>query len=158
MGRVKINYRYGDIMAKQEQDVKEQEQDTKEKAPKYTKEDLLTIFDEIMFSGEYREDVSIKDKLKVTFVTRSAANTSEITRELDAKKFNLMSSMYEYKALLCICYSLVAYNGKDLSSMSIENKKLFIEKLPSVVVAALSTALVDFDLKTEAALSEMDSF
>ena len=128
------------------------------KEPKYKQEELLTIFDEILFSGEYREDVAIKGKLKVTFVTRSAADTAKITNELDSKKFNLMSSMQEHKALLCICYSILAYNGKDLSALSIENKKAFIEKLPTVVVAALSNALIDFDLKTEAALEEMDSF
>jgi hypothetical protein len=53
---------------------------------------------------------------------------------------------------------MVAYNGKDLTSMSIENKKTFIEKLPTVVVAALSNSLIDFDLKTEAAMDELDSF
>jgi len=129
-----------------------------EQKPRYNKEELLVIFDEILFSGEYREDISIKGKLNVTFRTRSAADTAAITRELDSRKFNLMSSMQEYKALLCICYSIVTYGGKDLSAMSIENRQSFIEKLPTVMVAALSNALVEFDLKTEAALGEMDSF
>ena len=126
--------------------------------PKYTEEDLLIIFDEIMFSGEYREDVTIKNKLKVTFVTRTAADTTKITMELDSKKFNLMSSMQQYRALLCLCYSLVSYNGKDLSATPYETKKGFIEKLPSVVVNALSNALNDFDIKTDEALTKMDSF
>lgn len=124
--------------------------------PKYKKEDLLVIFDELMFSGEYREDIKIKNKLNITFVTRSAAATAEITAELDNKKFNLLSSMHENKALLCICHSLVRYGDKDLSVLSTENRRSFIEKLPSVVVAAISNALVDFDIKTDAALNESD--
>lgn len=126
--------------------------------PKYSKEDLLIIFDEIMFEGSYTEEVLIKNKLKVAFTTRSAANVADITRELDSKKFNLMSSMVEQKALLNICYSLVAYNGKGLKDAPIDIKKAFIEKLPAVVIMALSNALVEFDLKTEAALGESEAF
>ena len=129
-----------------------------EEKNKYDKEQLLTIFDTIMFEGEYREDVLLKNKLKVTFRTRSAADTSAITSSLDEKKFNLMSSMQEYKALLCICYSITTYNNKDISTLSLEDKIKFIGKLPSVVVSALSSALVEFDLKTEAALEEQDAF
>jgi hypothetical protein len=135
-----------------------QAEDTNTKKPKYIQDELLAIFDEILFSGEYREDVTIKGKLKVTFVTRNAADQAKITNELDSRKFNLISSIQEFKALLCICYSMVVYNGKDLTGMSIEARKSFIEKLPTVVVAALSNALVEFDLKTEAAMGEMDSF
>lgn len=126
--------------------------------PKYDKEELLNIFDDIMFEGSYKEDVVIKGRLKVTFVTRSAASVSEISRELDSKKFNLMSTLVEQKALLNISHSLIRYNDKDLSSLKMEDRRAFVEKLPTVVVAALSNALVEFDLKTEAALGEMDSF
>ena len=147
-------------VAPQVQEVEDQPSLTQEetKKPKYKKEDLLEIFDTIMFEGEYKEEITIKNKLRVTFVTRSAAATSSITKELDESKFNLMSSMQEYRALLCICHSLVSYNGKDLSIATIEAKKTFVEKLPSVVVAALSNALVEFDLKTEAAMSESENF
>lgn len=141
---------------KTEQEVVTEQDETQK--PKYTKDELLIIFDEILFSGEYREEVTIKEKFKVSFTTRSAADTAKITSELDSKKFNLLSSMQEYKALLCICYSMVGYNGKDLSGMPFDNKKAFIEKLPTVVVAAISNALVEFDMKTEAAMGEMDSF
>lgn len=129
-----------------------------EKKEKYTQEELLSIFDTIMFEGEYREDVVIKGKLKVTFKTRSGADTGAITKALDAKQFNLMSTMNEYRALLSIAYSITRYNDKDLGSAPLEKRIEFIEKLPSVVVSALSNALVDFDIKTEAALAEQETF
>ena len=145
----------GQSEVKLEGQTQEQPQEQK---PRYNKEELLVIFDEILFSGEYREEVSINGKLKVTFKTRSAADTAKISSELDSRKFNLMSSMQEYRALLCVCYSIETYGNKDLGSMTFDNRKAFIEKLPTVVVYALSNALVDFDSKTEAALGEMDSF
>jgi len=126
--------------------------------PKYDKDELLTILDELMFSGEYSEDVTINGRLKVAFKTRSAASTSEITRSMDSQKFNLLSTMMEQKALLCISHSLIAYNGIDLSTKSHAERKQFVEKLPSVMVSAISNALVKFDLKTEAALEETEAF
>ena len=136
----------------------EQEQGQEQEKSKYDQNELLAIFDAIMFEGEYREDVVIKGKLKVTFKTKTGAETAAITRELDGKKFNLMSTMQEYRALLSICYSITRYSDKDLSILSLANRIAFIEKLPTVVIAALSDALIDFDMKTEAALEEQDAF
>ena len=126
--------------------------------PKYSKEELMAIFDTILFEGAYSETVAIKGKLQVTFTTRSTAATSAITKELDSKQFNLMSSMQEYRAFLAICHSLTGYHGKDISTGSLDDRKSFVEKLPSVVVAALSYALVEFDSKTAAALDENENF
>jgi hypothetical protein len=128
------------------------------KKSKYDKEELLGIFDSIMFEGEHRETVTIKGKLKVGFKTRSAASTAEISKDIDNKQFNLMSTMHEYRALLSIAHSITGYNDKDLSNTSLETRIAFLEKLPTVVVSALSNALVDFDMKTEAALAEQESF
>lgn len=122
--------------------------------PEFDKNELLTIFDEILFSGEYREDVLIKNKLRVTFKSRTASDTSEITREIDKSSFNLMAALQEHRAFLNLAYSVVSYNGKDLSAAKIEDRKVFIGKLPAVVVGALSEALVKFDRKTDAACAE----
>ena len=138
--------------------VEENKEQPKEQKSKYSQDELLVIFDSIMFEGEYREDVTIKGKLRVTFKTRSGADTSAITRDLDSKQFNLMSSMEQYRALLSMGYSLTRYHDKDISGMTLENRLSFIEKLPTVVVAAISNALVEFDMKTEAALMEQDAF
>lgn len=122
--------------------------------PEFDKDELLTIFDEILFSGEYREDVLIKGKLKVTFKSRTASDTSEITKEIDKSSFNLMAALQEQRAFLNLAFSIVSYNGKDLSAAKIEDRKIFVGKLPAVVVGALSEALVKFDRKTDAACAE----
>lgn len=136
----------------------EQSEKSSANTPKYSQEELLAIFDSIMFEGEYREDVTIKGKLKVTFKTRSAADTSAISRELDSKQFNLISTVHEYRAMLSMGYSITGYGNKDLSGLVFSKRIEFLEKLPSVVVSAISNALVEFDIKTEAALREQESF
>lgn len=127
---------------------------TEVKDSKYSKEELIAIFDNIMFEGSYSEVITIKGKLKVEFKSRSAKDTSEISKELDAKSFNLISTIQEQRALLSLAYSIITYNGRDLSSMKIEDRKEFVGSLPTAVVAALSEALVTFDMKVDEACRE----
>jgi hypothetical protein len=123
--------------------------------PKYDKAELLAIFDEMIFSGEYTEEVSLRGgKLKVVFKTRSAEDTTTITRELDGKNFALISTLQEQRALKNLAYSLVMYAGKDIKDMSVEDKAKFIGRLPEVIVGILSEALGKFDSKTYAACQE----
>lgn len=126
--------------------------------PKYNKGELLAIFDEILFSNEYREEVLIKGKLKVVFKTKTAAELAKISEELDSKSYQLMATMQQARAFLDICYSLISYNGKDLSSAPIAARKEFLNGMPTAIMSAISTALVEFDLKVEAALSESEAF
>lgn len=127
---------------------------TEAPASKYSKEELLAIFDEILFSGEYIEQVTIKGKLKVSFRTRTVEDTTEISKVIDASSSNLISTVQEKRAVLNMVYSLASYNGKDLTQSTIEDRQKFVNKLPAVVVSAVSEALRNFDLKTEAAFAE----
>lgn len=122
--------------------------------PQYDPAELLAIFDSILFEGRYTEDVLIKGKLKVTFRSRSASETSEITKEIDGQQFNLISALQERRAFLNLVYSLERYNGQNIGGAKIEERKKFIGDLPAVVVAALSEALYKFDAKTDAACRE----
>jgi len=127
---------------------------TQNEPSKYSKEELLTVFDEIIFSGEYREDALIKGKLKVTFRSRSADDVNSITREMDNQIHNLVSAYNERVAFLNVVYSVISYAGKDLSGMGIDDKKAYLGKLPAVIIAALSEALVKFDSKVAEACIE----
>lgn len=131
------------------------EANTKPKS-KYTQEELLSIFDEILFSGEYREDVLIKGKLKVTFRSRSVEETTDISRRLDGGNYKLVNTLQEQRALLNLGYSVVGYNNKDLTSQDIEERLKFIRKLPASLIATLSEALVRFDMKTDEACREAE--
>lgn len=117
------------------------------KKPEFSNEELNVIFDEIIFSGEYKEDVIIKGKLKVTFRSRTADEVNAITKELDSQTHTLISTLQERTAFLNVVYSTAWYAGKDISGMKIEDKKAFIGKLPAVVIGAISEALLKFDSK-----------
>ena len=131
--------------------------ETKEKkAPTFNKDELLAIFDRITFEGEYSEQVKLKGKLTVTFKTRSAGDTLEISKTVDAIQANLVITVSEQRAILNLAYSMIEYSGKDLSKASIDDRLTFVKKLPVPIIAALSDALATFDLKIDAACKEGD--
>lgn len=119
----------------------------KKKKEDYSEDDLLKVFDEIIFSGEYSEDVSIRGKLNVTFKTRTSKQVSLITGKLDSEQVNLRSTQDERRLLLNLEYALTQYQGKDLSSMKSEDKTKFIEALPAPIIGAILVALSRFDDK-----------
>jgi hypothetical protein len=125
---------------------KEVKEEVKENT-KYKEEDLLAIFDTLMFEGKYTEDVMIKGKLKVTFRSMSAKDVSETSALLDSKNYILYETMQQQRALLNLSRCLDFYNQKDLSTMTSDNKMAFIEGLPAAMVAALSDSLGEFSVK-----------
>lgn len=124
------------------------------KDSKYSAEELLSIFDEIIFSGEYQEEVVVKGRLKVTFRTRAAGEIEEISKLVDATQANLIATLNEKRSLLNLQYAITFYQGKDLRSMKIEDKAKFIRNIPGPVIGALLGALMKFDDKVYEACKE----
>lgn len=123
---------------------------------KYSKEDLLKVFDELIFQGEYTEEVLIKNKLKVRFRSRTADETMKISQELDGAEYKLLSTMQERRAFLNLRASLITYQGKDLTNVSDEEKTKVIKKLPTSMVSALADSLSEFDRKVDLACREAE--
>ena len=124
--------------------------------PKYSKEELLGIFDDILFQGCYQEDVTLRGRLTVTFRTRSADDTAKISRTIDAEQYQLSSTYMEHRALLNLSTSMVTFNGKDMQDKSFDDRFAFVKKLPAHLVSLLSNALVEFDAKVETACKDGD--
>lgn len=133
--------------------VKPAEQPKEEKS-KYAPEELLRVFDELLFSGSYSETISIRGKLKIGFRTRTAEEMDSITRQIDGTSAVLMATMVEKRNLLNLYYALISYQGKDLSVMKIEEKTTFINKLAAPIVGMMMVALFDFDTKINEATKE----
>lgn len=129
---------------------------TQPEQKKYTKEELLKVFDELIFQGEYSEDQTLKGKLKVTFRSRSAEETMEISRSLDVMDFKLLTTMQEQRAFLNLSKSLTMYQGRDLGKMKDEERTAFIRKLPTSILGALADSLAEFDRKVDLACREAD--
>lgn len=125
-----------------------------EKKPEFSKEELLAIFDQIIFQGEYSEDALIKGKLKVTFRTRTGEETLKISKEIDVLQANLVVTINEQRAILNLGHSLISYQGKDLSKSTVEQRLDFVKKLPVAVIAAITDALAKFDRKVDEACKE----
>lgn len=121
---------------------------------KFKQEDLLAIFDQIMFEGGYSETIKLRGKLPVTFKTRTVEETLEISKKIDSIQANLISTINEQRAVFNLAYSITDYNGKDLSKSDLTARLDFIKKLPVPVIAAMSDALAKFDEKVDAACKE----
>lgn len=126
------------------------------KLKKYEPEELLRVFDQLIFEGEYKEDLTIKGKLKVTFRSRSAEETMEISRILDASEFKLLSTIQEQRAFLNLGKSLIMYQGRDLANVKPDEKANFIKKLPTSILASLADSLAEFDRKVDLACREAE--
>lgn len=126
----------------------------KKEEPKYSEEELASIFDEIIFSGEYIEEVSIRGKLRVSFRTRTADEIRQITQVVDGTQAVYANTVESIRSLLQLQYALVSYQGKDLASVKPEEKAKFIGQIPGPVVALLLQALSKFDEKVFASCQE----
>lgn len=125
-----------------------------EKKPEFSPEELLEVFDAIMFEGCYEEDVTIRGKLKVRFKSKSAKDVTDISRKLDSQTFNLVSTLQEQRAFLSLVHGMISYNNRDLSEIPLDKRAEFLEKLPSAVVATLSDSINKFDRKVDLACVE----
>ena len=139
-----------------DQDKDEKKEDKAKEKPKYDKDELLRIFDEIIFSGEYSEDVVIKGKLRVNFRTRTSEEIAEISRAIDTTTFNLIATMQEARMVLNLQFALTSYQGRSLIGFSTEDKAKFIKRLPGPVIGVLLDALYKFDDKVFEACKELE--
>lgn len=138
-----------------EQDSKNDPGDGEKKAPeegdgeesKYDQEELLRIFDEIIFTGEYSEEVTIRGKLHVRFRTRTVEEIEQISATVDAMEAHLVATLNDKRSVLNLQYALVSYQGKDLKSLDIADRSKFIRRLPGPIIASLLTAMSIFDMK-----------
>lgn len=122
--------------------------------PLYSQEELLRVFDEIMFSGDYAEDYVIKGRLPVTFKTRTGEDINAIQRSIDAAGFNLISSVETMRSLMNLQYSLVRYDKKDLTLMEPSERAKFVERLSGPMIAILLDTMGKFDHKVAEACKE----
>ena len=126
--------------------------------PKYDKNELLAIFDEIIFTGEYVEEVLLRGRVPVKFSTRSAKQVDEVQAVLDSAGYTLISSVEQRRSILSLEQSLVSFNGKDLSKMPKDERSKFVSQLAGPVIAVLMEELSKFDLKVAAACREEANF
>lgn len=126
--------------------------------PKYDQVELLRIFDEIIFAGEYVEEIIIRNRLPVKFSTRTAEQVGEVQDALDTAGLTLISSVEQRRSILILEQALVSFNGKDLAGLAKKDRSAFIGNLAAPVIAMLLNAMSEFDMKIAAACREEANF
>lgn len=124
------------------------------KLKEYTKEDLIKVFDDLIFNNEYEEEFLIKGKLKVIFRSRNTEEAMAVSDQLDKSEFKLITTMQERRAFMNISRSLVSYQGRDLKQMTLDDREKFVKKLSLPVIGAISDVLTEFDRKVDLACRE----
>lgn len=136
---------------------------TEEEKPEdeFSKEELAEVFDQILFEGNYTEKQVIRNKLSFEFISRSAGDAADIARFIDKAGFKLLSTMEQHISMLNLAYSLISYQGEDLSDLPVVGKKAedrsrygFLKTLPGGVVSAMLNRLSKFDRKVYFAMME----
>ena len=129
-----------------------------EAAPTYDPNELLRIFDEIIFNGEYVEEVIIRKRIPVRFSTRTAKQIGQVQDAIDGAGLTLISSIEQRRSILNLEHALVGFNGTDLSGLKKEERSAFIGNLAGPVIAMLLDAMSTFDMKIAAACREEANF
>lgn len=124
--------------------------------PKYDPDELMAIFDQMIFSGSYSETVNLKGKFSVAFRTRTAEEVEEISRSLDTTTINMMTTLVEKRSLFNLHYALLSYGGRDLSGLKQTERVAFINKLAAPVVGMLIQGLSKFDQKVYEAFKDAE--
>lgn len=118
---------------------------------KFEEEELLAIFDTLIFTKEYSEEFKLRGKYPVTFRVRNAKEVNEIQRAIDASNLNLISSVEALRSITNLKYALVSFGDKDLSMAKPDDREKFISELPAPLIGMMLNYLAVFDYKVSEA-------
>ena len=119
---------------------------------KYSEDELVAIFDDIVFQGEYSEKiVKNKGRLTFTFRTRTSGEVADITTRTDRCDHKLAATLNQTWQLLNMAYALKDYNGYSLEGQDVDQRMKYIQGIPSPVLERLFMALNEFDEKVSEA-------
>ena len=134
-----------DAAAKVEIATDEKPEEKKEELSQETKEKFLTIFDQIMFEGQYTEVYHLSKRYKVRFRSRTSGEEMTISQRLDAMTFNTLAAYSNQASLLTVAYAMLQFCNDDLEKMTVKERYEFITKLPASTIPSLSKKLIEFD-------------
>lgn len=121
-------------------------------SPEYSDTELEQVFDDLMFSNGYTEEIKIGRRMTISLKTRSGKDAREVMMRLDKAGYSLGLTVESIRSLYNLVQSVVLVNGKDISGETFEKKLEMIEDMPTPVISAMIVALVKFDRKVEAAV------
>lgn len=124
-----------------------------EEKPKYTKEELLAVYDTLVFEGTYTQ-VFRSRGLNAEYRTRSGDDVVRLNQYLDAYQAKSMASLQTYSNMLTLAASLKSFNGKEFKPGDIRGTFDYLRTQPDAVNTLLLMNLSDFDMKVGMAIEE----
>lgn len=118
-----------------------------DKKPEFDENELMAIFDAMLTQSEYTEVVNIGKRLRVVWRTRTTGEANAITKIIDSAGFATFVAAQNHSNVLNMSYSIVGFNGKDLRSSKVSDRKAFLESLPEPIIVMLANSLAKFDFK-----------
>ena len=115
--------------------------------PRYSKEELLRIFDTMLFEGEYREVIKIGKNYSVKLRSRSVGESNDITRKVDALDLKTFLAVQNFTNVITLAYALCEINSKNMMDMSFSERYAKVKELPEGLIIILSGKLFEFDQK-----------
>lgn len=131
----------------------EEAQAEEEYKSKYSQEELLKIYDALVFEGTYRETFKGR-KIALTLRSRTGDDAISINRAMDRFEGKTYMTVTTYSNMLTLAHSLVAFTGKDFKDKDIKGKYEFLLTLPDPIIAILFDKLQEFDMKVGDAIRE----
>lgn len=125
----------------------------KREEAKYKSEELLAIYDTILFEGSYSETFKGRG-ITVTFRSRTSKDSMAIGRALDKFEGKSYMTVQNYANFLTLIYSIEAFNGTDFSDVTPEKKYEYFIGKPDAQNAMLFGKLSEFDEKISLAIEE----
>jgi hypothetical protein len=131
--------------------------------PEFSQEELLAIFDAIMFQGVYQEEMTVAEgRIYARYRTRTVDESNRINKALDKQQFATYITHGNHQALLTLSYAMLDYSiidshgDRKTREMSKDPQTAYknLAGMPDVVLEALSRGLTAFDRKVRIAVYE----
>lgn len=140
--------------AKSEQKpAQEAETASEEPKSKYSQQELLALYDTMVFEGRYTEPYRARG-INAVFRTRTGDDVIKLNQYLDSYQAKSMASLQTYSNMLTLAASLKSINGKEFEDGDIKSVYIHLKTLPDAVNTLLLVALTDFDRKVGEAIEE----
>lgn len=139
--------------AKKKAATKEDNKPEEPEKPKFSKEELLAVFDKLVFEGRYEETYKGRG-ITVGFRSRTGDDSVSISRALDNFESKTGVSIQTYVNMLTLSHSLVFYNGKTFEDKAVKEKFAYLSSLPDAVLTILMSKLNEFDEKVWLSMDE----
>ena len=125
--------------------------DDESKYDPYKLQELLGIYDSIIFDSSFDKQYSLRG-LKFTLRTRSSASIMKVNQALDNLKAQSQNTYQTYSNYFMLAASLKSYGTSDFDDSNLKGAYDYLVTLPSPIIDILLGKLNEFDLMIALAL------